>query len=77
MYETDWSYPNPAAFLDPAGPPLADTEPLVTREPAPDTDSVLLEVAALYPVVAYPEQQESDDGDDELERTIYAGIVNN
>ena len=58
----DWTLPNPDAVLDPGGPPI------------PDTESLLSELGAAYPVVAYPAQQE-DAGDDQLEETIYAGLV--
>ena len=57
----DWTLPNPDALLDPEGPPV------------PDTESLLSEVAT-YPLVAYPGAQESAD-EDKLEETIYAGLV--
>ena len=59
--EPNWSLPNPDALLDAVEPPV------------PDTDSLLSEVGATYPVVAYPAQQEG--GEEELEETIYAGLV--
>ena len=76
MYETDWAQPNPSDLTDPAGPPLPDTDRLVTKEPLPETETVLSELGAFYPIVAYPNPQESGDGADELDRTILAGLVN-
>jgi hypothetical protein len=76
MYETNWAQPDPSALLDPAGPPIPDTEQLVTKEPLPEIEAVLSELGALYPVVAYPSSQVSGDQSDDLERTIYAGLVN-
>jgi hypothetical protein len=58
----DWTLPNPDALLDPEGPPV------------PDDESLLSEVGATYPAVAYPAQQE-DAGEEQLEETIYAGLV--
>ena len=39
----------------------------------PDTESLLSELVPTYPVVAYPGQQEG--GEEQLEETIYAGLV--
>ena len=75
MYENDWAQPNPSDLTDPAGPPLADEDRLFTKEALPETEIVLSELGAFYPVVAYPEAQESFDGEHELDRTIYAGLV--
>jgi hypothetical protein len=58
-----WEQPNPDAMLDVADPPLPDTEALVS------------ELGAFYPVVAYPAQQRSDDDESQLDQTIYAGLV--
>ena len=58
----DWTLPNPDALMDPAGPPV------------PDDESLLSEVGATYPSVAYPAQQD-EVGDEQLEETIYAGLV--
>jgi hypothetical protein len=58
----DWTLPNPDALLDPEGPPL------------PDTESLLSEVGATYPAVAYPAPQE-EAGDQQLEDTIFAGLL--
>jgi hypothetical protein len=63
MRETQWAQPNPEAMQDPAQPPL------------PDTESLLSELGAFYPVVAYPAQQESEDGPSAIDQTIYAGLV--
>ena len=57
----NWTYPNPEAVMDPAEPPLPDTEPL------------LAELRATYPTVAYPAQQE--DGEEQVEEAIFAGLV--
>ena len=38
----DWTLPNPDALLDPEGPTI------------PDDESLLSEVGATYPAVAYP-----------------------
>jgi hypothetical protein len=54
--------PNPDAVLDPGEPPL------------PDDESLLSELGASYPVVAYPSQQD-EAGDEQMEETIYAGLV--
>ena len=58
----DWTLPNPDALMDPAGPPV------------PDDESLLSEVNAAYPSVAYPAQQD-EVGDEQLEETIYAGLI--
>ena len=58
----DWTLPNPDALLDPDGPPL------------PDTESLLSEVGATYPAVAYPAAQE-DAGEEEVDETIFAGLI--
>jgi hypothetical protein len=58
-----WAQPNPDAMIDVADPPL------------PDTESLLSELGAFYPVVAYPAAQQSDDDESELDQTIYAGLV--
>ena len=57
-----WAQPNPDAMLDVADPPV------------PDTETLLSELGAFYPVVAYPDPQE-DTEESDLERTIYAGLV--
>jgi hypothetical protein len=58
-----WAQPNPDAMIDVADPPL------------PDTESLLSELGAFYPVVAYPGEQRSEDEASELDQTIYAGLV--
>ncbi len=60
--QPDWTLPNPDAVLDAGEPPL------------PDDESLLSELGASYPVVAYPGQQ-SEAGEAEIEETIYAGLV--
>ena len=40
----------------------------------PDDESLLSEVNATYPSVAYPAQQD-EAGEAQLEETIYAGLV--
>jgi hypothetical protein len=61
--EEKWAQPNPEAMIDVSDPPL------------PDTESLLSELGAFYPVVAYPAEQQSDDEEAEVDRTIYAGLV--
>lgn len=75
MHETNWAQPNPSALQDPSGPRVPDTEPLAT-EYLPEIEVVLSELGACYPVVAYPATQISVDGEDDMDRTIYAGLVN-
>jgi hypothetical protein len=58
-----WAQPNPEAMLEPSDPPV------------PDTESLLSELGAFYPVVAYPAAQRSEDVDSEVDQTIYAGLV--
>jgi hypothetical protein len=60
--QQDWTLPNPDAVLDPGEPPL------------PDDEALLSELGASYPVVAYPAQQD-EAGEDQVEETIYAGLV--
>ena len=60
--QPDWTQPNPDAVLDAGEPPL------------PDTESLLSELGASYPVVAYPAQQE-EAGEEQIEETIYAALV--
>ena len=60
----NWAQPNPTAMLEETDPPL------------PDTESLLSELGAYYPVVAYPASQEpTDEPDSEIDQTIYAGLV--
>ena len=60
--QQDWTQPNPDALFDPGEPPL------------PDDEALLSELGASYPVVAYPAQQD-EAGEDQVEETIYAGLV--
>ena len=59
----NWAQPNPEAMVEVGDPPL------------PDTESLLSELGAFYPVVAYPAAQRSDDTGSEIDQTIYAGLV--
>jgi hypothetical protein len=66
MYEIKWEQPNPADIQEPEGPPL------------PDTESLLAEVGASYPIVTYPAPAVEEDADteqDKVEETIFAGLV--
>jgi hypothetical protein len=74
MNETNWAQPNPSDLTDPARPPLADEEPLFTK-PLPDTEVVLSELGAFYPIVAHAETHESFDREEQFDRSIYAGLV--
>ena len=47
----------------------------VEDPPVPDTESLVSELGAFYPVVAYPAGQESEDVESEVDQTIYAGLV--
>ena len=58
-----WAQPNPEAMLEASDPPV------------PDTESLLSELGAFNPVVAYPAAQRSEDVDSEVDQTIYAGLV--
>jgi hypothetical protein len=66
MYETKWAQPNPADNQEPGGPPL------------PDTESLLAEVGASYPIVTYPApapEQDAEGAEESVEETIFAGLV--
>jgi hypothetical protein len=63
MRENDWAQPNPDALVSVEDPPL------------PDTESLVSELGAFYPVVAYPAAQETEDLGSEVDQTIYAGLV--
>jgi hypothetical protein len=65
-YESVWSQPDPQALLEPGEPPV------------PDTESLLSEVGASFPAVAYPAAQESIGDEEEesaVDQTIFAGLV--
>lgn len=62
-YEIDWAQPNPADLQEPAGPPV------------PDTETLLVEVVASYPVVSYPAVQESGEPEEAVDQAIFAGLV--
>jgi hypothetical protein len=66
MYESKWSQPNPADMQDAGGPPV------------PDTESLLAEVGASYPIVSYPAPAASAEdapAEERVEETIFAGLV--
>jgi hypothetical protein len=63
MRETQWAQPNPQALLEASDPPV------------PDEESLLSEVGASYPMVAYPASQSTEDAETAVDRTIYAGLV--
>jgi hypothetical protein len=66
MYEAKWSQPNPADIQEPSGPPV------------PDTESLVVEVGAFYPIVSYPGPAEAVEGEsaqESVEETIFAGLV--
>ena len=58
----DWTVPNPDAVMDPGEPPV------------PDTETLLAEVEATYPLVAYPAPQQ-ETGEEALDDAIYVGLV--
>ena len=61
--KTEWAQPNPAALLDPAEPPV------------PDTEALLAEVGSSYPIVSYPASQEVETAEEAVDQTIFAGLV--
>jgi hypothetical protein len=64
MDDYNWRQPNPKDLQDASGPPLPDTETLVA------------ELGAFYPVVSYPDVQEDDrEPEAALDETIFAGLV--
>jgi hypothetical protein len=66
MYETNWSQPNPADLQEASGPPV------------PDTESLLAELGASYPIVSYPApatEPEDQPAQEQVEETIFAGLV--
>jgi hypothetical protein len=62
-YQTRWAQPNPADLQEPEGPLL------------PDTETLLAELGAFYPVVSYPAVQEEQESHDAVDQTIFAGLV--
>ena len=44
-----------------------------TRQP--DTETLLAELGAFYPVVTYPTAQENPRPDEQLDQVIFAGLV--
>jgi hypothetical protein len=66
MQERNWSQPDPQALMEPDDLPV------------PDTESLLSEVGACYPVVAFPAAQETTGPEGEqstVDKTIFAGLV--
>lgn len=60
--KTDWAEPR-----------LADVE--VGERSQPDTETLLAELGAFYPVVTYPTAQESHAPEDQLDAVIFEGLV--
>jgi hypothetical protein len=54
-------------------PVLADQEIGGGRQP--DTETLLAELGAFYPVVMYPTAQEEPNPEEELDQVIFAGLV--
>jgi hypothetical protein len=64
MHDRKWSQPNPEDLQAPSDPPV------------PDTETLLAELGAFYPVVSYPAAQEADTSEESaVDRTIFAGLV--
>ena len=59
----EWAQPNPADLQQPAG------------RPVPDTETLLAEVGTSYPVVSYPAAQEQGTPEEDVDQTIFAGLV--
>ena len=60
----NWRQPNPTDLQEPGEPPL------------PDTETLLAELGAFYPMVSYPAVQEEErDPEEAVEQTIFAGLV--
>jgi hypothetical protein len=56
-----------------AEPRLADQDSGETRQP--DTETLLAELGAFYPVVIYPTSQEENGPEEQLDEVIFAGLV--
>ena len=54
-------------------PRLADEINGGTRQP--DTETLLAELGAFYPVVSYPTAQEEPKPEEQLDQVIFAGLV--
>jgi hypothetical protein len=54
-------------------PGLADQHTGGSRQP--DTETLLAELGAFYPVVTYPTAQEEPKPDEQLDEVIFAGLV--
>ena len=60
----NWRQPNPTDLQDAGDPPV------------PDTETLLAELGAFYPVVSYPSlQREEREPAEAVEQTIFAGLV--
>jgi hypothetical protein len=60
--KTDWAEPR-----------LADTEQDARSQP--DTETLLAELGAFYPVVTYPTAQENPAPEEQLDAVIFDGLV--
>ena len=60
--KTDWAEPR-----------LADAEDSASSQP--DTETLLAELGAFYPVVTYPTAQENPAPQDQLDAVIFDGLV--
>ena len=66
MTDVKWEQPNPSDMQVPAGPAV------------PDTESLLAEVGASYPIVTYPAPAIAESEErkaEQVEETIFAGLV--
>jgi hypothetical protein len=54
-------------------PGLADRETGGSRQP--DTETLLAELGAFYPVVTYPTAQEEPKPEEQLDQVIFEGLV--
>lgn len=60
----NWRQPNPTDLQEASDPPV------------PDTETLLAELGAFYPVVSYPAAQEEErEPEEAVEQTIFAGLV--
>ena len=60
----NWRQPNPTDLQDAGDPPV------------PDTETLLAELGAFYPVVSYPAAQDEDrEPEEAVEQAIFAGLV--
>ena len=60
----NWRQPNPTDLQDPGDPPV------------PDTETLLAELGAFYPMVSYPAAQDEErEPEEAVEQAIFAGLV--